>query len=99
VLNLARATDTCFALARALQGLARFPGAREMKPLAREAAALAQERRWRELRQQAVQQVRWLAPFVGRGQPWPPDAWRQFIKRPVRIAGQLLRQASRRGGR
>ncbi len=99
VVNLARATDTCFALARALQGLVRFPGAQGMQPLARQTAALAQERRWRELRQQAVQQARWLAPFVGRGQPWPPDAWRQFIKRPARIAGQLLRQASRRGGR
>jgi hypothetical protein len=99
VVELARATDTCFALARALQGLARFSGAQGMKPLTREVAALAQRRRWRELRQQAVQQARWLVPFLGRGQPWPPDAWRQFIKRPARIAGQLLRQASRRGWR
>lgn len=89
---LARHTRTAFALAEAIGRLARAPGAGALTPIAARFADVARARRSRELAVRAVHRLRHLAPFLGSGAGVPPDAWRQFVRRPLRTWNALRRR-------
>ncbi len=92
VLELATLSGSHAYLSQALFGLARFQGLEFLDQWARRSQDLARINRWDERGRLARDRLRWMAPFLGSGHPWPPDAWRQFLRRPWRVGGQLARR-------
>jgi hypothetical protein len=89
LVDLAENTGTAFALAEAIGRLSRAPGASALTPVVDQLAASAKARRFRELAVLATHRLRHVVPFVGRDIPAPPDAWRQFVRRPLRTVKAL----------
>ena len=95
IVRLARLSGTAFALSAAIGRLARAPGAGDMAPVSEELAELAARQRGRELRFRWVHRARHVAPFIGVEGPRPPDAWIQFLKRPLRTLSALAGSSRR----
>lgn len=86
---LARHTGTAFALADAVGRVSRTRGAGALAGVADQLAEVARGQRFREFGRRFTHRLRHLAPFLGRNIPAPPDAWRQFFRRPLRTLTTL----------
>ncbi len=92
LVKLAENTGTAFALAEGVGRLSRAPGAGALIPVVAQLTELARAQWFREVAFRVTHRIRHVAPFVGRDIPAPPDAWLQFVRRPLRTMTALRRK-------